>query len=446
MPNLPKQAAHRFAHITDCHLGAWRNSKLKDLNLKAFEEAVSICVKEKVDFIVITGDFFDVNVPDLAPVKRAVEILREARNVGIQIYLVYGSHDFTPNAVSMIDILHSAGLFIKPTEIEMFDGKIRLGFFQDERTGAKIVGLSGRTNTLDTKYYEMLDLPHLEREEGFKIFLFHTPIAELAPRDVSFGEGVPLSSFPKDFDYYGGGHLHRRVEHVLKDNHGLIIYPGPLFGATFTDLEDTADGEKRGFYIIDFDGDSITRYTFLEIKVGSIVLKTIEADQKTAKQVEGKILTEIEKIDAEDKIVLIKVRGSLSSGRRSDINFAVIEEELSKRGAFLTFINRNALTSEEARRMSKIFGESREEIEKKAFKQRIDTFKIDSSITDKETKSLIESKFVLENGEKTARDLLGRLKAEKLENETNQGFNQRILAEAKTILDFDREAKPDRAS
>ena len=86
---------HKFAHITDCHLGAWRNPKLKEINLKAFQKAISICVEEKVDFIAITGDFFDVNVPELDHVKRAVDIMRQARRHGIEIYMIYGSHDFT---------------------------------------------------------------------------------------------------------------------------------------------------------------------------------------------------------------------------------------------------------------------------------------------------------------------------------------------------------------
>ena len=220
---------YKLAHITDCHLGAWRNPKLRDLNLKAFEQAIDKCIDESVNFIIITGDFFDINIPDLAPVKRSVEIMKKAKDNGIEIYLIYGSHDFSPNTVSMVDILHSAGLFTKPIQVEQVDGKLRLKFFQDKTTGAKITGLSGRKGGLDRKYYEMLDLPYLESEDGFKIFLFHAPISEATPIELSHGDTVPLSFFPKGFDYYGGGHLHRRIEHTFS-NYGTMIYPGPLFG------------------------------------------------------------------------------------------------------------------------------------------------------------------------------------------------------------------------
>jgi DNA repair exonuclease SbcCD nuclease subunit len=169
---------YKFAHFTDCHLGAWRNPKLRDLNLKAFEQAISKCIAESVNFIVITGDFFDTNIPDLVPVKRAVEILKNAKDKGIAIYIIYGSHDFSSNTVSMIDILHSAGLFTKPVKMEQVDNKLRLQFLSDAATGAKITGLSGRKGILDRNNYEMLDTSNLESEDSFKIFFFHAPMTE----------------------------------------------------------------------------------------------------------------------------------------------------------------------------------------------------------------------------------------------------------------------------
>ncbi|MFY9869832.1 MAG: metallophosphoesterase, partial [Candidatus Nitrosopolaris sp.] len=131
---------YKFAHITYCHLGAWRNPKLKEINLKASQQAISICIDENVDFIAITGDFFDVSVPELDHVKRAVDIMRVATRQGIEIYMIYGSHDFTAVTVSIIDILHSAGLFLKPVEFERINDKIKLKFIQDKKTSLKITG------------------------------------------------------------------------------------------------------------------------------------------------------------------------------------------------------------------------------------------------------------------------------------------------------------------
>ena len=351
--------------------------------------------------------------------------------------MIYGSHDFTASTVSIVDILHSAGLFIKPVEFEQIRDKIRLKFIQDQKTVFKITGLSGRKSGLDIEYYNLLDMGSLESEEGIKVFLFHTPISELTPIDLAHGESIPLSLLPKGFKYYGGGHLHRRIEHKHDDGKSMIIYPGPLFGSTFTDLEDTAEGEKRGFYIINYDNDNETiRAKFIEIKIADIILHTINANQNTIKQTEDKICAVVEQIqDLTNKIILIKVRGTLSSGKRTDINFSKFEEQLLAKGALVTFINRNSLVSPEAAQI-KVFSTSIEDIEKKVIKDRIASFKIDPAIKDDKVKNFIKLKLLAEKGEDTATQLLLALKMEKIENETASDFQTRLLNNAKFVMEF----------
>jgi len=416
-------------------LGAWRNPTLKEINLKAFQKAISICIEEKVDFIAITGDFFDVNIPELDHVKRAVDIMRKARRHGIEIYMIYGSHDFTASTVSIIDILHSAGLFIKPIEFEQIKDKIKLKFIQDKKTAFKITGLSGRKTGLDREYYYLLDMGALESEEGLKIFLFHAPISELTPTDLAHGESIPLSLLPKGFMYYGGGHLHRRIEHKHDDGKSMIVYPGPLFGSTFTDLEDTAEGERRGFYIISYDDDIETlRADFIEIKIADIIFNNINVTQNTVKQIEEKISSVIDQMeDLTDKIVLIKVKGTLLSGKRSDINFSRFEEKLSTKCALVSFINRNNLVSPETSQV-KVIGTSIEDIEKKVIKERMAAFKIDPAMTDEKIKNFIKSKLTSEHGEFTANKLLLALKKEKIENETVNDFEKRLVHDVKFVI------------
>ncbi len=425
--------AHKFAHITDCHLGSWRSPKLRELNLKAFETAVQACVTEKVDFIIITGDFFDVNVPDLAPVKRAVEVMKDARKRGIEIYLIYGSHDFSPNAVSMIDILHSAGLFLKPVDGEMVDGKLRLRFITDARTGAKITGISGRARELDVPSYKLLDVASLEAEPGFKIFLLHAPIAEVTPPALSYGAGVPMSSLPKGFGYYGGGHLHKKIEYA-NPNGSRVVYPGPLFGATFTDLEETAQGETRGFYLVTFDSGGIREVQFREVSVADIIYRTVDAENKTAKQVEEKLGALVQELDSANKIVLIKVSGKLSQGRRGEIDFSKLDQSLIRMGALAWSINRSGLLSPDTAQL-RVAGASREEIEKKILKERMSRFSVNPSITDVEVRDALQSRLIGENGEKMAKSLLRELKKEKLENEKNDDFEMRIALEARPLLE-----------
>ena len=422
---------YKFAHITDCHLGSWRNPKLRDLNLQAFERSILISIKEQVDFILITGDFFDVNIPQLAPVKKAVEILKRARDSGIPIYMIYGSHDFNTANISMIDILHSAELFIKPTEFQFNSDSVVLKFFVDKKTGAKITGISGRKVGLDKEIYEKLDKKKLESEDGFKIFLLHRGIQEILPLNMQFRDSLPISLVPKGFDYYGGGHIHKRVE--KKIDNSVIIYPGPLFGSTFQDLEETAKGEKRGFYIISFD-KQIFECKFIEIKVAEILYKEIFSLKWSSEKLKDEITKNISELEVKNKIVLIKVKGKLI-GRRSNIDFGKFGLDISKRGAILSFININNLSTDETSSMV-VQSNNKFDIEREIFHESLKNFQTESTLSIK-VKNQINSKLTGKPGEDISISLLDNLRNEKLENENTSTYEDRIISCAKSVFEED---------
>ena len=43
----------KFAHLADCHIGSWRDPKLRDLSSTAFSKAVDSCIQKQVDFVLI---------------------------------------------------------------------------------------------------------------------------------------------------------------------------------------------------------------------------------------------------------------------------------------------------------------------------------------------------------------------------------------------------------
>ena len=420
---------YKFAHITDCHLGSWRNPKLRDLNLQAFEKSISISIKEQVDFILITGDFFDVNIPQLAPVKRAVEILKQARDSGIAVYMIYGSHDFNTANISMIDILHSAELFIKPTEFQTNTNSVMLKFFVDKKTGAKITGISGRKVGLDREIYEKLDKKNLEMEDGFKIFLLHKGIQEILPLDLNFRDSLPISLVPKGFDYYGGGHIHKRVEKKIDGS--VIVYPGPLFGSSFQDLEETAKGEKRGFYIISFD-KKIIDCRFIEINVVDILYNEIVSSKWNSEKLEDEITKKISCMEVKNKIVLIKVKGKLL-GKRSNIDFGKFSLDISNKGALMSFINTNNLSTDETKEII-VHSDNKFDIEREIFHESIKNFQSEPTLSDK-VKKQINSKLTGKTGESISISLLEILRNEKLENENTSTYDDRIFSFAKSVFD-----------
>jgi len=153
------------------------------------------------------------------------------------MYLVYGSHDFSPTQTSIIDLLESVGLSKKVTKGKIVHGRLELEFRVDERTKAKLCGVSGRRLSIE-EYYEILNREALEKEEGFKIFAFHGALSEYKPKYAADADSIPLSNLPKGFDYYAGGHVR---EKVLGKEYGYkIAYSVTLFGADYRDLEASA--------------------------------------------------------------------------------------------------------------------------------------------------------------------------------------------------------------
>lgn len=427
---------HKFAHMSDCHIGAWRDEKLRDLNLQAFEKAIDLCVEEKVDFILISGDLFDSNIPDLYQVKRAVEKLRSAKDKGINIYVIFGSHDYNPNTISMIDVLESANLFEKVAKGDYKGDKLKLHFVEDPRTGARLTGLQGRKVGLEREYFEALDVTPLEQEKAFKIFQFHSSVTELSPSYIPEASCVPLSLFPRGFDYYAGGNIHKKIEGNFSD-YPIVAYPGPLFGTDFRDLEDMAQGERRGFFIVEFN-DDIRSMRFVEINISDVVYQVFDVDKKTVRQVEELLVERAKDIDVKNKIILFRVAGMISSGRPVDIDFRRIKEILLERGAVYANINRYALKSKE-RIEVKVKGERKAEIEERVFIERISGFRIDPSIKNKKMRKLLESRLVGDKGIELARNLLDALKMERKEGETKTDFHSRVLHSALEVTQLEGE-------
>lgn len=427
---------YKFAHMADCHIGAWRDETLRNLNLQAFEQALDICMYEAVDFILISGDLFDTNFPHLQYVKQAVEKLRCARNTGIPIYMVYGSHDYSPNTVSIIDVLESTELFTKVSQGGFDDEALKLQFMEDPTTGAKITGLPGRKTGLEKPYFEHLNTQHLEKEPGFKIFLFHTSITEMNPGYIPEGQSVPISLLPKGFDYYAGGNIHKKQLAHFK-NHPYVVYPGPLFATDFRDLEDMARSETRGFYIAEFE-DTIHSTTFVEVKTPEVLYRTINADNQSANQIEGTLFTQANTVNISDKIVLFRVSGTLSAGRPVDIDFRGFKERLLEGGAVYANINRYALKSQERTTIT-IQSQQKSEIETRIFTDRLREFTIDPAITDSQIKQSLTQQLTGDQGTTLAHNLLNALRVEKQEGETNADFRSRVL---QSLLDVTQVEEP----
>lgn len=328
----------KFAHLADCHIGSWRDPRLRDASTKAFLKAMDICIEKKIDFILIAGDLFNTSLPSIDRLKEVVIKLREIKDKGIPVYVIPGSHDFSPSGKTMLDVLEEARLFINVVKGGVLDGSLRLNFTVDNKTGAKITGMLGKKGMLEKSYYESLYKENLESETGFKIFMFHTAISELKPKELEKMESSPISLLPKGFDYYAGGHVHIVKAENLED-YKNVIYPGALFPNNFAELEKFGNG---GFYIYE-DGDIV----YEPVVVHNVYSLSVDCSHKTPEQVEADIFSKIKNQEFVNTIVTIRLFGLLESGRLSDINFKEIFQKIYERSAYFVMKNTSGLRTSE---------------------------------------------------------------------------------------------------
>ncbi|MBI3027617.1 exonuclease SbcCD subunit D [Candidatus Woesearchaeota archaeon] len=328
----------KFAHMADCHIGSWRDPKLRDISTDAFIKAIDKCIKEKVDFLLIAGDLFNTSFPRLDNLKAVVGKLKQLKDMEIPVYIVPGSHDYSPSGKTILDVLEEAGLFANVFKGTVENGRLRLSFAVDKKTGAKITGILGKRGALEKTYYEKLITENLEAEQGFKIFLFHSGIDELKPKEMENIISQPLSLLPKGFDYYAGGHVHI-VDDKQIEGYGRIAYPGPLFPNSFAELEKL---ERGGFFIV--EGNDLK---WEPIQVYNIEKLQLKCDHKNPEQIKNEVLNHFESKELNNTIVLIRLFGVLGDGKPSDIDFKEIFNALYDKSAYFVMKSSHAVTSKE---------------------------------------------------------------------------------------------------
>lgn len=362
----------KFAHIADCHLGAWKNNTHKENNLQAFKTAITTSIKEKVNFIIIAGDLFHSAVPDFEIADQTFKILKKCRTHHIPIYMVYGSHDRGINKAT-IDLLDTSEIITHIPQPKNYLPK----FITDPQTGVKITGIDGRSIGIETDTYAHYNKRYLEKEDGFKVFVFHTTIKDCMEWTGYVIPGIYRHNLPEGFEYYAGGHIHEPSQ-CKDETHPNIIIPGCLYGSNYKDLENTSKGMERGFYIIHFT-DKVERVEFKPIKIGDLFYFNFDVTDKHPDEINetingfGEVLKELGSVKG--KTALIKFKGTLKGGESNQIKIGTFRDKLKELGALDVNINTFGIKTMEEYSAVEVFeNETVEDIERRIFGQELAKF------------------------------------------------------------------------
>ncbi len=405
----------RFAHLADCHIGAWVDPRMKKLALDSFEKAVSIIISQGVDFVLISGDLFNTAIPGIDLITETAKILRKLKDANISIYVIPGSHDFSPSGKTILKLFVETGLIIIPTKNDITSqGKLMLKYVIDEKTQVKITGILGRKNMLEKEYYELLERTNLETEEGFKIFMLHSSITELKDNEFEKMESLPLSLLPRNQNYYAAGHVHLVVEKDF-EGYGKVVFPGPLFPANFKELEKLESGS---FFINDV-AMGIIHSKIVKVLVKNIFSVRIEANGLTPRDVEERILSEIDNKEFNETIVTISVFGELKSGKTQDIDFKKIFDMLYSKSAYFVMKNSTKL-------------QNKEQIQNKIDPAK-DIFELEDELIENNLSETLEvSK---ENEKSIVKNAFSSLSLEKNEGEKQIDYETRVFSEILKVVE-----------
>lgn len=375
----------------DCHLGGWRQPELRELNIASFQYAISVCIKEKVDFVLITGDFFDNPYPPIETLKDAFAQLRRLKDSNIPVFYIAGSHDYSASGKTFLDVLEKSGFCQSVMNYEENEDSIIL--IPTIYKNIAIYGYPGKKSSMEVDDIEKIklhDTPGL-----FKILMLHTAIRDaLGTLPIN---AVDHKNLPK-VDYLALSHLH-----INYSKEGRV-YSGPIFPNNISELEELGAGS---FYI--FDNGLIKR---IEIKPKEIKVFNIEV--RDALSATENIIKTLENESFKDKVVILKLFGIIEKGKTSDINFNKIESLIKEKGAYCVLRSTSRLAVSEAE------------------------IRMDASESINFEEQIITSYIVNNPGRFNVfiPSLIKALQIEKLDDEKSAVFEERVLSESNKILEL----------
>lgn len=261
----------KFLHIADIHLGCRRynlEERTKDF-FRAWADVIhKYAIPNRVDFVLICGDFFDRRNVDPQAMNHAMVGLMALKEAGIPVVAIEGNHDQRDTltefswmrSLSQWDYL----ILLEPTSDG--DSPINMtAWNEDDRTGsfidiagARIFGSHWYGASANTAIPLLADAMRGARDEGrFNILMLHTDVEGQLKRPIPALTIDKLNELKNLTHYVALGHTHKRF-----DIDNWAFNPGSLEPTAIDEYR-----EERGLYLVEVDdrnnikAEHITDYT-----------------------------------------------------------------------------------------------------------------------------------------------------------------------------------------
>lgn len=308
----------KIAVISDMHFGYAPNKEQEGDPYDAVAE-----VAEKAadaDLFLIPGDIFDMKVPSLETLSRAMEALiwlaageqpklvkaigskAMPNHPGRRVVAIHGTHERrAEELVNPVQILEKAGFLIHLDRngivLEKEKSKGGEAASRPEHEKVAIQGLSGVPDQYTENELLMWDP---KPEPGcFNVFMLHQNMTEFMPKQVEHTLGK--EKLPEGFDIYLNGHIHRPEQSTV---HGKPL----IICGSLVPTQITRSMETLGFWEIDTSRKPSAKITFIPLEKQRKVF-CIDMDEPDKKQIETEIAKILQKGCKKKPVIRVNIRG-----------------------------------------------------------------------------------------------------------------------------------------
>jgi DNA repair exonuclease SbcCD nuclease subunit len=302
---------------------------LRQSTFIALANMINLALQQKVDFVLISGDVFDLADRSLRAQIRFQKALQRLTASGIAVYIVHGNHDPEDGRAARLNWPTRAHFF-STREVECLPV-----ILEDKGAVAQIYGISYATSAVTENLVQRIADKYEKAKDNsdlFRIGLLHTNV----DGNQSHANYAPCSMqdlLNSNMHYWALGHVHtRQVLHMEP----AIVYPGNLQGRS---VRETG---AKGCYIVDVTEYGEAKLTFHALDAvrwqqRSISIQGIQTEQELKERFENEIEQAREEASGRAAIIRLTLTGRgmmhvpLQKGSMLPELITELREEESKR-------------------------------------------------------------------------------------------------------------------
>lgn len=232
----------RFIHAADLHLDSpftgirsineAISRQLCDATFKAYDNIIDLCLKEKVDALLLVGDLYDGADRSLRAQLALIDGLKRLDAAGIRSFICFGNHDPLSGWEATLDLPESCTRFGPEVEAIPLD--------PENPEKAMVYGVSYPKRDVQDNLAQQFNEIHTNG--AFTIGLLHCSVGGNTEHE-RYAPCTTEDLTKNGIDYWALGHVHTRQ--VQREQGPAIVYPGNPQG------RNPKEPGERGVYLVE---------------------------------------------------------------------------------------------------------------------------------------------------------------------------------------------------